>query len=53
MKPFDGGNEVNNDKHVVVFVVAHFVYLSNDEKEVNVFFLGIKELICEHISEQW
>ena len=29
----------NNDKHVVAFVVAHFLYLgSNDGKEVNVFF---------------
>ena len=29
----------NNDKHVVAFVVAHFLYLgNNDGKEVNVFF---------------
>ena len=32
----------NNDKHVVGLVVAHFVYLgNNDGKEVNVFFWGV------------
>lgn len=40
MKHFEGEEESKgriNDKHVVAFMVEHFVYLANDEKEVNVF----------------
>ena len=53
MKHFEGEKESEvNDKHVVAFVVAHFVYLGNDEKEVNVFFLDTRQLISEDITEQ-
>ena len=53
MKHFEGEKDSEvNDKHVVAFVVAHFVCLGNDEKEVNVFFLDMKKLISEHINEQ-
>ena len=40
----------HNDKHIVAFMVAHFVYLGNDKrKEVNAFLRCMNQVKSEHI----